>query len=116
MTTGIALPPRTQVGSTLALGALIDQVTCRNTGLASSDGNLAFHTRLAPWGEHSPRTQAWGRILLPDHRPPLRSSVHEERMQTVALTPWDHPEVSTDCVLSVGYTNTGRCSIHNRYY
>ena len=49
MATGITLPPRTQVGSTLALGALIDQVTCRNTGLANSDGNLAFHTRLAPW-------------------------------------------------------------------
>lgn len=95
------------MGSTSALGALIDQVTCRNMGLANSEGNLAFHTRLAPWGEHSPRTQAWGRTLLPDHRPPLRSSVPEERVQTVALTPRDHPEVSTDCVLSAGCTNTG---------
>lgn len=62
-------------------------------GLANSDGNLAFHICLAPWGEHSPWTQAWGRTLLPDHHPPPGASAHEERMQTVGLAPRDHPEV-----------------------
>ena len=70
--------PGTRVGSTSALGALVDQVTHRNMGLANSDGNLAFHTCLAPWGEHSPWTQAWGRTLLPDPRPPLRASARGE--------------------------------------